>query len=269
MGNRDGGRWRGLLILAIVLLCLPAWNRAKAVPQGGTTHTVVIKQMRFNPPQLNVKVGDTVEWKNEDIYSHTATANDGRFDSGLIDPGKAWSTTITAPGDIGYHCRPHPNMVAAIAASGASGGAPGNRVSLAFEFPHKPHEIHPILVNFTAALLPLALLSDMAGRLLRRRSLQHVGFWLVLYEAAITPLTVAAGWWWRSALGANLHPPLITVHQWLGTAAAVLFIGLAAWRWSLYKRELPASTGYLACAFIAVLALAYQGSIGGVMVFGR
>jgi uncharacterized membrane protein len=68
---------------------------------------------------------------------------------------------------------------------------------------------------------------------------------------------------------ATVPARLINVHQTLGTVAAVLFIGLAAWRWSLENRELPASTAYLACAFVAVLALAYQGSIGGVMVFGR
>src|SRR5438552_9346103 len=38
-------------------------------------------------------------------------------------------------------------------------------------FPHGAPPLHPILVNFTAALLPTSLLSDVLGRLLRRADL--------------------------------------------------------------------------------------------------
>ena len=36
--------------------------------------TVVIRNMKFDPPKLEVKKGDTVEWKNEDLTPHTATS---------------------------------------------------------------------------------------------------------------------------------------------------------------------------------------------------
>lgn len=93
-------------ILAAALLALAIVPSRGAQPQ----HVVTMKQMRFNPPQIRVDAGDTVEWKNEDIYSHTVTANDGSFDSGLIAPNGSWRTTIKGTGTVVYHCRPHPNM---------------------------------------------------------------------------------------------------------------------------------------------------------------
>lgn len=256
-------------LVGVVAFCVvAAQGQSTSATHRGAAHTVVIRQMQFNPAQLTVNAGDTIEWKNEDIYAHTATAYDGSFDSGLIAPGASWKTTVTKSGEIAYHCRPHPNMKATIVAAG--GTTSGERSeSLRWEPPHKPNEIHPILVNFTAALLPLAFLSDLLGRLLRRSSLNDAAWWMVLYEAAITPLTVAAGWWWKSTMGSTLPPRVITVHQWLGTAAALLFIGLAVWRWKIRERGVPPSNAYLAVCFAVVLALVFQGSLGGMMVFGR
>jgi plastocyanin/uncharacterized membrane protein len=265
------------LVAAASLIALPCIVTAQD-PTQRSPQVVVIKQMHFDPATLNVKPGDTVEWKNEDIFTHTVTANDGSFDSGPIAPGSSWQTTIKETGTIGYHCRPHPNMTAELAVGQAGeqgehehGGAHGEQGhgSLRWSPPKKPDEIHPILVNFTAALLPLALLSDVLGRLLRRQALHAAGFWLMVYEAAITPLTVIAGWWWKSSEANQLPAQLITVHQWLGIAAALLFILLAAWRWRFHLRAVPPSWTYLVFTFVALMALVYQGSLGGAMVFGH
>ena len=42
--------------------------------QDGTTHTVTIKGMAFGPAPQGLKAGDRIEWVNEDIFEHTATA---------------------------------------------------------------------------------------------------------------------------------------------------------------------------------------------------
>ena len=136
-------------------------------------HIVTIQQMHFNPPQIIVDAGDIIEWKNEDIFSHSVTADDGSFDSGLISPGSSWQTTISKRGAIPYHCRPHPNMKAdvVVQAPGEHGQRAQARIeggSLRWSLPTRPDEIHPILVNFTAALFPLALLSDILGHLQKR-----------------------------------------------------------------------------------------------------
>ncbi|HEY4675705.1 MAG TPA: DUF2231 domain-containing protein [Candidatus Angelobacter sp.] len=233
---------------------------------------VIMKGIRFQPAELTVHPGETVEFRNEDIVAHTVTADDGSFDSGLIQPGSSWKMTVQKAGTIAYHCAPHPNMKATLVASsgaqtnetrGAAGGLPG------FRPPLSPQELHPILVNFTAALLPLALFSDLLGRWLKRSSLHNAAAWMVLYAAIITPLTGAAGWWWKIKSAGTLPPELIAVHQWLGTSLALVFIVLAVWRWRLYRRNAVPTLAYLVFAIIAVLALVYQGSLGGAMVFGR
>ena len=261
---RRGGM-RLALLLAVSLGTIVTLGTAPS-PKS---HIVVIRQMQFIPAQLSVDDGDTIEWKNEDIYSHTVTANDGSFDSGLIAPGQSWKTTVTRTGSVGYHCRPHPNMTASIVIAGATSQPAERHVSLAWKPPASAHEFHPILVNFTAALLPLAFLSDLFGRIFRMKSLSNAGLWMMVYEAVITPFTAAAGWWWKVSSGPTLPAPLISIHQWLGTAAALLFLCLAAWRWRIHKRGVSVSTAYLAVALLAVLALVYQGSIGGRMLFGR
>jgi plastocyanin/uncharacterized membrane protein len=266
----------GLCLAAACVLTLPFRLTAQTPPQP-SQQIIIIKQMHFEPTTLNVKAGDRVEWKNEDIFSHTATANDGSFDSGLIAPGSSWQTTISKTGTIAYHCRPHPNMTAELVVAQPGGrtqhkdGVSGEegRISLRWSPPKRPEEIHPILVNFTAALLPLAFLSDLLGRIFRRQGLHTTGLWMMVYEGAITPLTAIAGWWWRSSGADQLPAKLIMLHQWLGTAAALLFIVLAAWRWRFHRRGLPPSWTYLVFAFVAVLGLIYQGSLGGAMVFGQ
>ena len=233
---------------------------------------VIMKGMRFQPADLTVHPGETVEFKNEDIFAHTVTADDGSFDSGLIQPGSSWKMTVQKAGTLAYHCTPHPNMKATLVAlsgtqaagrNAAAHGLPG------FRPPRSPQELHPILVNFTAALLPLALFSDLLGLWLKRSSLHSAAAWMVLYAAIITPLTGAAGWWWKIQSAGTLPPELITVHQWLGTSLALVFIVLALWRWRLYRQNAVPTLAYLAFAVVAVLALVYQGSLGGAMVFGQ
>jgi len=188
-----------LLLITAAVAAVSLGVMAQENASGPATHTVIIKQMRFQTAQLSVKPGDIVEWKNEDIFAHTATADNGSFDSGLINPGQSWKTVVKDAGTIGYHCRPHPNMTASIVVSGGDVSSKQSKDQQAdspvFEFPSSPQQFHPILVNFTAALLPLSFLSDVLGRMLRRQSLHNAGWWLLLYAVLITPLTVAAGWW--------------------------------------------------------------------------
>ncbi len=135
-------------------------------------------------------------------------------------------------------------------------------------FPHGPPPLHPILVNFTAALLPASLVSDVLGRLLRRQSLTAAGWWMLLYAALITPFTALAGWFWLRQMSGMDMPPM-TIHKWLGTALAAMFLALTFWRWRIQRRAEGAPSGlYLVCAAIVVGALTLQGHLGGKMSFG-
>jgi len=69
---------------------------------------VAMKNMRFSPATIEIKKGDTVEWKNDDITPHTATG--AAFDSASIAPEASWRHTFTEAGSFPYICTFHPDM---------------------------------------------------------------------------------------------------------------------------------------------------------------
>lgn len=82
---------------------------------NGDTVTIVIRDLKYQTPEIVVSPGTTVVWVNEDPVQHTVTADDGSasyggIDSGLIDPRRSWSRTFDAAGTFAYHCIPHPFM---------------------------------------------------------------------------------------------------------------------------------------------------------------
>jgi uncharacterized membrane protein len=127
--------------------------------------------------------------------------------------------------------------------------------------------LHPILVNFTAALLPVSLVSDLLGVILRKESLKFAGWWTLFYATVITPVTAAAGWYWMRTMGDMDHPEM-SVHKWLGTALAVAFVAMAVWRWRIYRSSNTPGVLYLSVASSVVIALVLQGHLGGSMSFG-
>ena len=85
------------------------------------THTVTIKDFKFDPPDLTVHLGDTIEWKNADPYTHTATttkdsANAAQFDSHDIKKNGAFRYVVKQKGTYNYFCVYHPNMKAKLTA---------------------------------------------------------------------------------------------------------------------------------------------------------
>jgi len=134
--------------------------------------------------------------------------------------------------------------------------------------PFSWQNVHPVLVNFTAALVPASVLSDVLGRLLRRGSLRHAAWWTLVYAAAVTPFTALAGWFWKRSIEAALSADLIAVHQWLGIWLAFAFPALVIWRRGFHRRGESPGLAYFATAALTLLALVYQGHVGGGMAFG-
>jgi plastocyanin len=89
-----------------VLCALPA--------QSATNHAVTIQGMKFNPADLTIKAGDTVTFTNMDGAPHTASADNGSFDTGKLNTNKSAALTFGAKGEFAYHCNIHPGMKAAI-----------------------------------------------------------------------------------------------------------------------------------------------------------
>jgi len=69
----------------------------------------------YSPNPAAVAAGKTVSWKNADAVAHTATADDGSFNTGTIAPGQTSAPiTMSSAGSVGYHCAFHPGMVATL-----------------------------------------------------------------------------------------------------------------------------------------------------------
>lgn len=78
-------------------------------PAEAARYVVEIKNMSFGPPPPNLRVGDKVQWKNDDIFRHSATAKRGNFDLDLA-PGAQGEVTLNKAGVLTVICRYHPNM---------------------------------------------------------------------------------------------------------------------------------------------------------------
>lgn len=68
----------------------------------------------FSPNPVEVKVGETVTWVNDDSARHTVTSKDGTFDSGMMGKGQSFSYTFDKAGEYSYFCEPHPTMVGTV-----------------------------------------------------------------------------------------------------------------------------------------------------------
>lgn len=71
---------------------------------------VEIVDFAYDPDPVTIEEGGKVTWINMDEEDHTATADDGSFDTGRLAEGKLGSETLKEPGRFTYHCELHPSM---------------------------------------------------------------------------------------------------------------------------------------------------------------
>lgn len=82
---------------------------SRAPAPAAATRTIVIDKMAYGPAPPGLMVGDTLVWRNADIFRHSATARNGAFDIDL-QPGASGEVTLKSPGVIDVYCRYHPDM---------------------------------------------------------------------------------------------------------------------------------------------------------------
>jgi LPXTG-motif cell wall-anchored protein len=88
---------------------------APTKPDGVPAHAAgdpgdTITDFKFSPGTTTIHVGDTITWTNNGPSAHTATANNGSFDTGALTKGKSASHTFTQAGTFAYICTIHPFM---------------------------------------------------------------------------------------------------------------------------------------------------------------
>lgn len=71
---------------------------------------VEIVDFAYDPDPVTIEEGGKVIWQNEDSAPHTATADDGSFDTGTLEEGKLKSESFKEAGTYEYVCSIHPDM---------------------------------------------------------------------------------------------------------------------------------------------------------------
>jgi plastocyanin len=88
-------------------------------PVFGATQ-VYMRHEKFSPSHIEVVLGTTVTWTNQDTVPHNVTispvviSSSNDWESRLLYPGQSFSYTFTSHGTFQYHCQEHPGMVGAV-----------------------------------------------------------------------------------------------------------------------------------------------------------
>jgi plastocyanin len=105
----------------------PAPGSGKA--KTAASASVSIGDNFYSPASVSIAVGDTISWRNNGQAQHSATADDGSFDTGVFGPGASRSQTFTRAGTFSYFCTVHgqaqSGTVRVLAASGGGRGGAG------------------------------------------------------------------------------------------------------------------------------------------------
>lgn len=94
-------------------------DTATEAPVSTGAAAVDIANFAFNPATVEIAVGDTVTWTNNDSAAHTATQrpSGSGFQSGTLDPGASFSFTFDTAGTYDYYCEFHAGMTGQVIVS--------------------------------------------------------------------------------------------------------------------------------------------------------
>jgi plastocyanin len=83
---------------------------ASGATPTGVVHPVIALDNSFRPQQLEIAVGDEVEWENRGINEHNVLSIEGDTWGVEVDdfqPGAVYSHVFDEPGEYRYYCSIH------------------------------------------------------------------------------------------------------------------------------------------------------------------
>ncbi|MEO6155435.1 MAG: DUF2231 domain-containing protein [Thermomonas sp.] len=128
--------------------------------------------------------------------------------------------------------------------------------------------VHPILVHFPIALLSLSVAADLIGYFADVASLRDTGWWALLGAALGGIATAGAGVYdmKRADIAEEVHHR-VHRHMKVGLVLVAAIIGLTLWRWSVQSAGGIVPMFYLDLAVLTVALAAFQGWLGGELVY--
>ncbi len=102
--------------IAGIVVCGSLLALASGLGSTAAEYVIVLDDMAFGPVPAEVHPGDTITWRNDDIFRHSATANDDSFDVDLPAKSSA-SMVVGAAGNIDFFCKFHPGMTGTLVVS--------------------------------------------------------------------------------------------------------------------------------------------------------
>lgn len=113
---------RNLMLGAGAAALLPLRPRRSMADESAAVTVTMSNRLKFDPPSVTIKAGQTVEWKNGSALVHTVTADpdlaarakdvalpEGAepFNSGNLKPDATFLHFFNLPGRYKYFCIPH------------------------------------------------------------------------------------------------------------------------------------------------------------------
>src|SRR5262245_19870265 len=113
---------KALVLIALSLAGCGLSGPAHSPPGKEVAAAVTMGFSSYDPATLTIKVGDTVEWRNTSLITHSVTGDPNRaktkgdaavpagaeaFDSGDIAAGQVYLHKFTTPGTYRYFCTHH------------------------------------------------------------------------------------------------------------------------------------------------------------------
>ena len=128
---------RLLLLVVLSVIALLMFGPAAGAQDAGVqtvpvwnVWSVNVGDNFFDPPDAAIEPGSTITWTNNGALPHTVTADDGSFDSGVLNPGDSYTVAFDGRGTVTYFCAIHPEMRGSVTVGGGgSGTAPAEQPS--------------------------------------------------------------------------------------------------------------------------------------------
>jgi plastocyanin len=115
MKRRSVAKFFGIALFALGAMAATSCGTDSTSSSGenppAVAATIHIADGKFEPRTIDIAVGGSVTWINDDVASHNVKfLEPSTFNSGIIKPAATWTQTFASAGTYDYYCDFHNSM---------------------------------------------------------------------------------------------------------------------------------------------------------------